>query len=109
MMAVSWAAISFNMEEFEMWFNSTKSELISLSTSNSIAKKELLHSTLLHHFGKTCEILIFLMGAMAIVEMIDHFDGFSAIKKLIKTRKKVTLLWILCALSFFLSAIIKHL
>ncbi len=109
MMAVSWAAISFNMGEFEMWFNSTKSELISLSTSNSIAKKELLHSTLLHHFGKTCEILIFLMGAMAIVEMIDHFDGFSAIKKLIKTRKKVTLLWILCALSFFLSAIIDNL
>jgi len=109
MMAVSWAAISFNMGEFEMWFNSTKSELISLNASTLFAKKELLHATLLHHFGKTCEILIFLMGAMAIVEMIDHFDGFSAIKKLIKTRKKATLLWILCALSFFLSAIIDNL
>ena len=68
-----------------------------------------LESVLLHHFGKTCEILIFLIGAMTIVEIIDHFDGFSTIKKFIKTNKKTTLLWIVAILAFILSAIIDNL
>lgn len=68
-----------------------------------------LHDILLHHFGKTCEILIFLIGAMTIVEIIDHFDGFSTIKKFIKTNKKKTLLWIIAILAFILSAIIDNL
>jgi Na+/H+ antiporter NhaD/arsenite permease-like protein len=68
-----------------------------------------LESVLLHHFGKTCEILIFLIGAMTIVEIIDHFDGFATIKKFIKTNKKRKLLWIVAILAFFLSAIIDNL
>ncbi len=64
---------------------------------------------LLHHLGKTAEILIFLLGAMTIVEIIDFFSGFSGIKKLIKSRSKVTLLWIFGFLTFFLSAIIDNL
>jgi Na+/H+ antiporter NhaD/arsenite permease-like protein len=55
------------------------------------------------------EILIFLMGAMAIVEMIDHFQGFETIKKLISTKSKRRLLWIISILAFFLSAIIDNL
>ena len=65
--------------------------------------------TLLHHFGKTCEILIFLIGAMTIVEIIDHFNGFATIKRFIKTKKKSMLLWIMCILAFILSAIIDNL
>ena len=68
-----------------------------------------LEEVLLHHFGKTCEILIFLIGAMTIVEIIDHFDGFATIKKFIKTNKKKTLLWIVAILAFILSAIIDNL
>ena len=69
----------------------------------------LLEQTLLHHFGKTAEILFFLIGAMAIVEMIDHFEGFNSINRLIKTNKKITLLWIISFIAFFLSAIIDNL
>ena len=36
----------------------------------------LLEETLLHHLGKTAEILVFLIGAMTIVEIIAYFDGF---------------------------------
>ena len=68
-----------------------------------------MESVLLHHFGKTCEILIFLVGAMTIVEIIDHFDGFSTIKKFVKTNQKKTLLWIVAILAFILSAIIDNL
>ena len=41
---------------------------------------------LLHHLGKTAEILIFLLGAMTIVEIIDFFSGFSAMGLHIGTR-----------------------
>ena len=74
-----------------------------------ITKSWWLEHTLLHHFGKTCEILIFLVGAMTIVEIIDHFDGFSTIKNYVRTNKKKTLLWIMCVLAFILSAIIDNL
>lgn len=64
---------------------------------------------LLHHLGKTAEILVFLIGAMTIVEIIDLHNGFSLIKKVVKTRSKRKLLWIVVALAFVLSAIIDNL
>ena len=62
-----------------------------------------------YFLGHTAEILIFLIGAMTIVETIDFFNGFSTIKKLIKTKSKVNILWIICFLAFILSAIIDNL
>jgi Na+/H+ antiporter NhaD/arsenite permease-like protein len=107
MMALSWAAIAFGIEGVTRWFDPSTSQLI--TDFSKLDKHHLLEDTLLHHFGKTAEILIFLMGAMAIVEMIDHFDGFSAIKKMIKTNSKIKLLWIISFLAFFLSSIIDNL
>ena len=68
-----------------------------------------LEGVLLHHLGKTAEILVFLMGAMTIVEIIDYFDGFSTIKSFIKTKSKSKLLWLFTILAFVLSAIIDNL
>ncbi|MBS3993098.1 MAG: sodium:proton antiporter NhaD [Bacteroidetes bacterium] len=67
------------------------------------------NEVLLHHFGKTAEILIFLIGAMTIVEVIDYFDGFSSIKGLVKTQSKRKLIWVFSILGFFLSAVIDNL
>ena len=64
---------------------------------------------LLHHLGKTAEIIIFLLGAMTIVEIIDYFNGFYTIKNFIKTKSKKGLLLIFCILAFILSAIIDNL
>ncbi len=64
---------------------------------------------LLHHLGKTAEILIFLIGAMTIVEIIDLHRGFEVLKGYVRTKKKKNLLWILGALAFILSAIIDNL
>ncbi|MEM6703354.1 MAG: sodium:proton antiporter NhaD [Acidobacteriota bacterium] len=66
-------------------------------------------NTLLHHLGKTAEILVFLIGAMTIVEIIDLHRGFEVLKGWVNTRSKVRLLWIIGALSFVLSAIIDNL
>ncbi len=53
-------------------------------------------NTLLHHLGKTAEILIFLIGAMNIVEIIDLHRGFEILKGAVKTKSKRKLLWPLC-------------
>ncbi len=68
-----------------------------------------MEEMLLHHLGKTAEILVFLMGAMTIVEITDHFNGFGAIKQFVKTKEKKVLLWIMGILAFILSAIIDNL
>ena len=66
-------------------------------------------NTLLHHLGKTAEILIFLIGAMTIVEIIDLHRGFEVLKGYVRTKSKKRLLWIVGALGFILSAIIDNL
>ena len=66
-------------------------------------------NALLHHLGKTAEILVFLIGAMTIVEIIDIHRGFDIIKGWVKTKNKKKLLWIVGILAFILSAIIDNL
>jgi len=109
MMAICWALISMNLNVINSWIDTTSSQLISLSNWSIEEKRVLLQDTMLHHFGKTAEILFFLMGAMAIVEMIDYFEGFNAVKKIIASKNKRSLLWTIGLLTFFLSAIIDNL
>ena len=116
MMAIAWACIAFGLPELTTWFDFSQHKLVNGfsdlphdSDQHGLSKMHFLEETLLHHFGKTCEILIFLIGAMTIVEIIDYFNGFATIKQFIKTNKKRTLLWIICILAFILSAIIDNL
>ena len=98
MMAVIWALISLgHLEVFEV------------NTAELRLDPSHLDEILLHHLGKTAEILVFLIGAMTIVEIIDYFNGFSAIKGFVRTNSKVRLLWIFSILAFILSAIIDNL
>ena len=98
MMALMWAIISLaHLPVFDV-----NTELKELEPSH-------LDEILLHHLGKTAEIIIFLLGAMTIVEIIDYFNGFFTIKNFIKTKSKKGLLWIFAILSFILSAIIDNL
>ena len=110
MMAICWALIALGIETFPQWFDSAKHTLLEgFSGFTSDEKMHLMEETLLHHLGKTAEILVFLLGAMTIVEIIDYFDGFSTIKDFVKTKKKVKILWIFSILAFILSAIIDNL
>jgi Na+/H+ antiporter NhaD/arsenite permease-like protein len=68
-----------------------------------------LSEILLHHIGKTAEILIFLIGAMTIVELIDMHRGFSVITDKITTKSKTKMLWLIGILAFFLSATLDNL
>ena len=98
MMALMWAIISIaHLPVFHV-----NTQLRQLEPSH-------LDEILLHHLGKTAEIVIFLLGAMTIVEIIDYFNGFFTIKNFIRTRSKKGLLWIFGILAFILSAIIDNL
>ena len=83
--------------------------LISQADKFQGGNPEAIDSMLLHHLGKVAEILFFLIGAMTIVEIIDMHRGFEIIKKMVKTRKKKKLLWVLGIVAFFLSALIDNL
>lgn len=110
MMAISWALIALGLDHFGQWFDSGKHELLeTFGLLEHTEKMHLMEETLLHHLGKTAEILVFLLGAMTIVEIIDYFDGFSTIKSYVKTNSKKKILWIFGFLAFFLSAIIDNL
>ena len=98
MMALMWAIISLaHLPVFDV-----NTELKQLEPSH-------LEEILLHHLGKTAEIIIFLLGAMTIVDIIDYFNGFFTIKNFIKTKSKKGLVWIFSILAFILSAIIDNL
>ena len=58
--------------------------------------------------GETSEILFFLMGAMAIVEVVDANGGFDFFRERLVSRSKVELLWKLTFITFFLSAVLDN-
>lgn len=63
---------------------------------------------LMEHLGSTCETLLFLIGAMTIVDIIDTHGGFYIITKYITTRKKLALLWLMAFITFFMSAVLDN-
>ncbi len=110
MMAICWAIVALGVDSFSNWFDSSNHALVEgFSSMDHESKMHLAEETLLHHLGKTAEILVFLLGAMTIVEIIDYFDGFSTIKGYVKTNSKKKILWIFSILAFILSAIIDNL
>ncbi|MFT6064724.1 MAG: Na+/H+ antiporter NhaD/arsenite permease-like protein [Polaribacter sp.] len=110
MMAVCWALVALGIDNFTSWFDSANHGLVEgFSSMVHDDKLHLVEETLLHHLGKTAEILVFLLGAMTIVEIIDYFDGFSTIKAYVNFKEKKKLLWMFAILAFILSAIIDNL
>jgi Na+/H+ antiporter NhaD/arsenite permease-like protein len=77
-----------------------------MSSSESV---ENITHQLAEHFGEIAAILFFLLGAMTIVELVDAYQGFRIITDRIKTRNPKTLLWVICWVTFFLSALLDNL
>ena len=108
MAALIWAVLAVGFHAG--WFNVIDTHENAFNfLSGGEAAEEGFENTLLHHLGKTAEILIFLIGAMTIVEIIDLHRGFEILKSAVKTKSKRKLLWIIGILAFILSAIIDNL
>jgi Na+/H+ antiporter NhaD/arsenite permease-like protein len=109
MAATMWALLSFGFNQG--WFSVIDDHGHVFNVLEGDPKEQMdgFLKNLMHHFGKTAEILVFLIGAMTIVEIIDLHRGFDIIKSRIKTTNKVRLLWTLGIVAFILSAIIDNL
>lgn len=83
-----------------------------LSTHSTDVSLDLTHevisSQIVEFLGEACEILVFLIGAMTIVDLVDSHGGFAVITKHIHTKKKTSLLWLLAGITFFMSALLDN-
>ena len=108
MAAIIWALLAVGFHSGGLSVIDTHEHVYSFLTGGESAMHG-FENTLLHHLGKTAEILIFLIGAMTIVEIIDLHRGFEVLKGAVRTKSKKKLLWIIGVLAFILSAIIDNL
>ncbi len=108
---VTYAAIAL---EHPLKINKSASALIgagllwtiyAVATGDSERVTEQLGESLLG----TAQIVFFLMGAMTIVEVIDAHNGFEIITRRIATNRLSSLMWLVCIVTFFLSAILDNL
>ncbi|MGY3610028.1 MULTISPECIES: sodium:proton antiporter NhaD [unclassified Bradyrhizobium] len=108
---VAYAAIAL---EHPIGINKSASALLGaglLWTVYAVASGDaaLIDKQLNESVSTTAQIVFFLLGAMTIVEVIDAHNGFEVITSLIRTRKQVTLMWLVGFVTFFLSAILDNL
>jgi Na+/H+ antiporter NhaD/arsenite permease-like protein len=80
-----------------------------MSLNESERFHEFIISSLGHHLNDIAQILFFLLSAMTIVELIDAHHGFRFVTDKIKTKNPKTLLWVICWVTFFLSAVLDNL
>ena len=71
--------------------------------------KHFVSEKLMEYFGEISGLLIFLLGAMTIVELIDIHKGFTVITRRIRTTSVFKLLWIVAFVTFVLSALLDNL
>jgi Na+/H+ antiporter NhaD/arsenite permease-like protein len=105
--ALMWAVLAIGY--YNGWLSVVDGHNHLYTFDGSEESEEGFTGILLHHLGKIAEILIFLIGAMTIVELIDLHRGFDVINKWIGTKNKKKLLWITGTIAFILSAIIDNL
>ena len=74
----------------------------------SLCTHDVKEEALLTFLGETCEILMFLIAAMTIVEHIDRYGGFSFITEHIHAKNKRLMMWILSITTFFMSAVLDN-
>lgn len=97
-------------EDYSGFIESLKSTVKNFSalTAEEI-HTEYVVENLGHHLNEIAQILFFLMGAMTIVELVDAHQGFKLVTDRINTRNAKKLLWIVCWVTFFLSAVLDNL
>jgi NhaD family Na+/H+ antiporter len=108
---VAYAAIAF---EHPLKINKSASALVGAGLLWSIyavsaADPHLVSEQLNESLISTAQIVFFLMGAMAIVEVVDAHNGFEVITSRIKTTKLSSLMWLVGFVTFFLSSILDNL
>ena len=79
-----------------------------LGVTDPAVTHDVLAERLIVALGDTCEIVVFLIGAMTIVELIDKYGGFGLIINRIHADNKRGMMWILAFVAFFMSSILDN-
>ena len=108
---LAYAAIAF---EHPLKINKSASALVGAGLLWSIyavsaADPHVVGEQLNESLISTAQIVFFLMGAMAIVEVVDAHNGFEVITSRIKTTQLASLMWLVGFVTFFFSAILDNL
>jgi Na+/H+ antiporter NhaD/arsenite permease-like protein len=108
---VAYAAIAF---EHPIGINKSASALVGaglLWTIYAVATgdHQQVGANLNETLAATAQIVFFLMGAMAIVEVVDSHNGFELVTSRIKTTRLSSLMWLVGFVTFFLSAVLDNL
>jgi Na+/H+ antiporter NhaD/arsenite permease-like protein len=108
---VVYAAIAF---EHPLGINKSASALLGAGLlwtlyALGVAEPAALGAELGESLLGTAQIVLFLLGAMTIVEVVDAHDGFEVITSRIRTRSLPVLMWIIGIVTFFLSAVLDNL
>ena len=97
-------------DQYQHFISDLRAKAADFSTlTASQIHAEYVTESLGHHLNEIAQILFFLMGAMTIVELVDAHHGFKLITDRINTRNPKKLLWIVCWVTFFLSAVLDNL
>lgn len=67
------------------------------------------HQVLQEHLSEISQVVIFLLGALAIVEIINVHRGFNLVTHALHFQSKRKTLWIVGLIAFFLSAVLDNL
>lgn len=95
-------------DHLSQYFGELK-EFMKLTEGTDLTLAGFFDHRLLHHLQEIAGILLFLMGAMTIVEIVDAHEGFRVITDRIQSKSKVRLMWVIAILTFFLSAALDNL
>jgi len=83
-------------------------DIVSAMSRHELAG-QYLGRAIVSSMGDVSSTLFFVLGSMAIVEVLDSYGSFEVISRSVRTRRKRSLVWIVAAITFFLSALLGNL
>jgi Na+/H+ antiporter NhaD/arsenite permease-like protein len=95
--------LHINKATFALFMCGVMWAIYALATNDSNLSHDLVVA-----LGDTCEIVVFLIGAMTIVELIDRYGGFHIIVNRLHADNKRGLMWVLAFVAFFMSSILDN-
>lgn len=110
MAVVCWALYMLGSEDYiaEFYSQPFRNYLKESAGSGNPAVKFLVENVFSPHVADACETILFLMGAMTIVEVVDSNGGFRFVNRRLQTSDPCKLLWRVVALTFVLSALLDN-
>lgn len=79
------------------------------ASSSALVKEFIADNVFLKYVGRACEIVLFLLATMTIVEILENNGCFDFITQLLKTRNSKKMLWILGIITLIISANLDNL